>query len=113
MRDAVYLTDTRSLPSVAERKAFMSEQLSLPLCVGERLHKNPLGLMLEKYVQYLFRRGYRRGTVLCYVSAVEHFGRWLGRRRICSRAVLRFLKDHLPTCHCKSPAIRCVKFVRA
>ena len=91
----------------------MSEQLSLPLCVVERISKNPLGMMLEKYVQHLFSRGYRPGTMLCYVHAVEHFGRWLGRRRICSRAVHRFLKDHLPRCRCKSPAIRCVKFVRA
>lgn len=91
----------------------MSEQLSLPLCVCERIRKNPLGIVLERYVQHLFCRGYRRGTILCYVSAVEHFARWLGRRRICSRLVLRFLNDHLPTCRCKSPAMRCVTFVRA
>ena len=52
----------------------MSEQPSLPLCVYERIRGNPLGVRLEKYVQYLSCRGYRRGTMLCYVHAVEHFG---------------------------------------
>src|ERR1017187_6875384 len=92
----------------------MAEQRLLPLCVCERIRKNPLGMVLERYVQHLACRGYRPGTVLCYVNSVEHFVRWLGRRRICSRLVLRFLNDHLPTCRCKSPsAMRCVKFVRA
>ena len=91
----------------------MSEQLSLPSRVCERIRGNPRWVMLEKYVRYLFGRGYQRKTVQNYVCAVEHFGRWLGRRRICSRTMLRFLKDHLPTCRCKSPAIRCLKIVRA
>lgn len=82
----------------------MSEQLLLPFCVCERIRRNPLAVMLEKYVRYLFARGYQRKTVQSYVCAVEHFGRWLGPRSISSRAVLRFLKDHLPTCECKSPA---------
>lgn len=91
----------------------MSEQPSLPFCVCERIRRNPRGAMLERYVQHLACRGYRPGTVLCYVNSVEHFVRWLGRRRICPRLVLRFLTDHLPRCRCKPPAMRCVKFVRA
>lgn len=82
----------------------MLEQLLLSSRVCERIRKNPLGIALEKYVAYLFDRGYRRSTAQKYVGVVEHFGRWLGRRGICSKAVLRFLKDHLPTCQCTSPA---------
>ncbi len=91
----------------------MSEQLSLPLCVCERIRKNPLGAVFEKYVLHLLGRGYRRETIGNYVNAVEHFGQWLGPRSISSKAVLRFLKGHLPTCQCKSPAPRCLNFVRA
>ncbi len=91
----------------------MSEEPSLPLCVCERIRRNSLGVMLEKYVRHLFGRGYQRLTVQSYVCAVEHFGRWLDRRSISSRVVLRFLKDHLPTCHCKSPAPRRETHVRA
>lgn len=91
----------------------MSEQLSLPSCVCERIRRNPLGVMLEEYVRYLFGRGYQRMTVQSYVCAVEHFGRWLGRRSISSRVVLQFLKVHLPTCRCQCPAPRHKILVRA
>ena len=37
-------------------------------------------LVLERYSQYLISRGTPPPTRAVYVRAVEHFGRWLGRR---------------------------------
>ena len=74
--------------------------------VRQRIRQNPLGSVLEEFVDYLIVRKYRAETVHSYVFAAEHFGRWLGGRSINRKAVIRFLKWHVPSCRCKKPAPR-------
>jgi site-specific recombinase XerD len=74
--------------------------------VRQRIRQNPQGAVLEQFAEYLIARGHGPGTVHQYVFAAEHFGRWLGSRRIDRQAVVRFLKRHLPSCRCKKPASR-------
>ena len=74
--------------------------------VRRRIRQNPLGSILEEFVDYLIARRYQTETVHSYVFAVEHFGQWLGRRSINRKAVVRFLGWHVPSCQCKKPAPR-------
>ena len=50
--------------------------------VQRRIRQNPHGSVLEQFAEYLIARGYSPNTVHQYVFAAEHFGRWLGRRKI-------------------------------
>jgi site-specific recombinase XerC len=72
--------------------------------VRRRIRQNPLGSVLEQFGDFLIARGYGPNSVHQYIFAAEHFGRWLGPRRINRQAVVRFLKRHLPSCRCKTPA---------
>ena len=48
--------------------------------VRKRILENPIGEDIERLVDYLDGRGHPTHTIQMYVRAVEHFGRWLGRR---------------------------------
>lgn len=72
--------------------------------VRARIRQNPCGRVLEPFVEYLNARGYSRNTVHLYLFAAEHFGKWLGRRKITRAAVTAFVQFHLPKCRCKTPA---------
>lgn len=74
--------------------------------VLKRIRGNPIGSVLEQFVDYLIDRGHSTGTIYQYVAAAEHFGRWLGRQRISQAAVMRFCRQHLPSCRCNRPAPR-------
>ncbi len=79
----------------------------------QRIRNNPIGPVLERYVAYLVARGHRLAVVHQYVLAAEHFGRWVGRRRINQHRVRQFIRRHLPVCRCSTPAIRNLNCVRA
>ena len=98
---------------MVERKAFMLENLFRRPRVRRRIRQNPQGSVLEKFVEYLVSHGYCPGTVHQYVFAAEHFGRWLGSRRLTRESVTRFLKRHVPSCRCKTPMARNGRSVRA
>ncbi len=72
--------------------------------VRARILGNPLGRVLQQYVDYLKGRGYEASSLHQYVFVVEHFGNWLGVRSISHESVDRFLASHIPTCRCKKPA---------
>ena len=74
--------------------------------VQRRIRQNPHGAVLEKFADYLGTRGHNLGTVHQYVFAAEHFGRWLGRRKISRLTVTQFLEQHLPSRHCTTPSAR-------
>lgn len=81
--------------------------------VRKRIRSNPIGTVLERFVENLVQRGYRLNTMHHYVCAAEHFGQWLGRRRLNYQSFERFLSKHLPLCRCKKPAVRNIHCVRA
>ena len=58
--------------------------------VRRRIHQNPHGLVLEQFAEYLIARGHGPNVMQQYVFAAEHFGQWLGGRRINRQAVARF-----------------------
>jgi integrase/recombinase XerD len=72
-----------------------------------RLRANPLGVILDQFVDYLLRRGHKTSVVHQFVRAAEHYGYWLGT---CHAAVTaghvtrastrQFLHDHLAVCSC-------------
>ena len=77
--------------------------------VCRRLRANPLGSVLERFACYLLDRGHNSCCIQQYLQAAEHFGRWLGIRRIDPAAlstsvVRRFIERHLPRCRCGRPA---------
>jgi integrase/recombinase XerD len=96
---------------VAERKACMPENLSPQVC--QRIRSNPIGPILERYLEYLMARGYSRRMWWPYLRVGEHYGRWLGRRRIRAQTVEQFLKHHLPDCRCAESFVRVFKVNRA
>lgn len=69
--------------------------------VRARIRSNPLGHVLEEYVEFLRARGHVRIALHQYVCAAEHFGHWLGNHQISREAVERFISRHLPACRCK------------
>ena len=91
----------------------MFEELFRRPRVQERIRHNPHGSVLEQFAEYLSVRGHSPDTVHQYVFAAEHFGRWLGRRKINGHTAKQFVQTHLPACRCKSPASRTKKNVRA
>jgi len=89
------------------------EQIFRRKTVRARILGNPLGRILQQYVDYLTGRGHRPTGLHQYVFAVEHFGNWLGAGSISHESVDRFMARHIPTCRCKKPAIRTDHCVRA
>jgi integrase/recombinase XerC len=75
------------------------------------LAQGPLAPHLDAFKEYLTERGYATTTFANYVGAIAHFAQWLqGRRlrvaRIDEAAVVEFLDEHLPRCHCSGPVQR-------
>lgn len=81
--------------------------------ICRRIRDNPMRLTLERYVAYLTSRRYSPGTLRQYISAVEHFGRWVGQKTLTRSTVERFIRQHLPTCRCRMPTTRNLKCNRA
>lgn len=83
-----------------------------------RMAASHLCIILDTFVGDLHRRGHSRNSIHFYVQAVEHFGRWLQRRRIAINAiqeghVRQFLYRHLPRCRCPIPAVKSLQTCRA
>ena len=71
-----------------------------------RIPDNPLGPVLRRYFDHLVRHGYGTESVSDSLRVVDHLGRWLGRRPLTSSVIQRFVRRHLPVCHCPPPAPR-------
>jgi integrase/recombinase XerD len=56
--------------------------------------------VLESYEEYLASQGFSVNRRRAYVRAVEHFGTWIGRRKVCRSIVQEFLDQALPECQC-------------
>lgn len=89
----------------------MLEQLFKRPCSHRRRAGSQLHVIFEPFVRELCARGYARNTIHHYVEAVEHFGKWLERRRIGLREiqpihVRNFLDHHLRRCRCPRPAVK-------
>jgi site-specific recombinase XerD len=56
--------------------------------------------VLESYAEYLTSQGFSVRRLGSYVRAVEHFGRWIGRRKVCRSLVQEFLDEGLTDCQC-------------
>jgi len=91
----------------------MLEDLFRCTRVRRRIRSNPIGPILERYVEYLVGRGHLPRTLRQYIYVVEHFGRWLGRRPLDRAMVQRFIRRHLPVCRCRMPAFRNLEWNRA
>jgi site-specific recombinase XerD len=96
----------------------MLDHLFVRTRVLDRIRANPLGNCIPAYVGYLETRGHPRSTIRRCVRAIEHFGTWLASQRIApedvTRATIRsFLHEHLPICHCPTPASTYARQVRA
>lgn len=89
------------------------EQIFRRKAVRARIAGNPLGGVLQQYIDYLVARGHPLGSTHQYVFAVEHFGNWLGGRAVSHELVARFTSHHLSACRCKKPAVRSVPTVHA
>ena len=57
-------------------------------------------LVLGRFSEYLEIRGYPAARIRSYVRVVEHFGRWVGRRRVGRSLVQEFLDEGLLACQC-------------
>jgi integrase/recombinase XerD len=76
---------------------------------GSALHRvrtNPVGQELEYFAAWLNQRGYASGTIRLYLTAVAHFGNWLGEQAISVDSITDhlaslFLCRHLPRCRCR------------
>lgn len=71
-----------------------------------RIPDNPLGPVLRRYLDHLVRHGYGTESVSDSLRVVDHLGRWLGRRPLNASVIQRFVRRHLPVCHCPPPAPR-------
>lgn len=89
------------------------EQIFRRKTVRDRIVGNPLGRVLQQYIDYLVVRGHPLGTTHQYVFAVEHFGNWLDGRAVSHALVARFTSHHLSECRCKKPAVRGIPTVHA
>jgi len=83
-----------------------------------RMETNHLSITLRPFVLELHGRGYHPGSIRAYVRAVEHFGRWLQKKRIPIRSLTQrhpqtFLKQHLSRCSCPKPAAKSLVNCRA
>jgi site-specific recombinase XerD len=80
--------------------------------VGRQLH-----ISFEAFAGDLRRRGYYPNTVGLYGRVVAHFGRWLSPQQVTPRQIRplhveRFLRLHLPRCHCPQPVVRSLAVCR-
>lgn len=94
------------------------ERLFTSALVRRRMAANHLGIILTRFVLDLHSRGYTAVGVRHHVLAVEHFGGWLKEqevsvRRLTTHHVQRFLRSHLPQCHCPRPAPKVPQHCRA
>jgi len=95
------------MPCVSDAAAI--EQLFESEVVRRRMALNHLGIILTPFALDLHRRGYARSGIRHHVLVAEHFGQWLQRegvplRQLSTLHVQRFLRYHLPQCHCADPA---------
>ena len=72
-----------------------------------RLRSNPLGAILDQYVEYLIGRGHTTNVVHQYLRAIEHYGHWVGTQHavvssddLTGGSARLFLHEHLATCSC-------------
>ncbi len=59
-----------------------------------------ISCLLERYSEFLSSQRYSTRRHRRYVRAVEHFGRWLGRRHINRPLIQEFLNQGLADCQC-------------
>ena len=84
----------------------------------DRLGSSVLSKCFSAYVGYLQHQQYRPAVIRAYLSSVEHFARWVSKRRaplgsIDESLTHHFLTEHLPVCRCPDPCMRTFKIVRA
>jgi integrase/recombinase XerD len=97
----------------------MIEDVFRSVRVRRRLRLSLLGLpIFEALTAHLAGRSRSITTVQQYVQNVEHFDRWLRRSgrpvtSISEDVVTEFLRVHLPSCRCSSPACTTLTQVRA
>lgn len=80
--------------------------------VGRQLH-----ISFEAFVGDLRRRGHHPPTVGLYGRVLAHFGQWLSPQQVAPRQIRsphveRFLRQHLPRCHCPQPVVRSLAVCR-
>lgn len=86
--------------------------------VRRRMAASQLGIILHRFVLDLHARGHALACIKSYAQVAEHFSQWLGTRRLALRqidesVVNRFVRGHLPHCHCPKPAPTCARICRA
>lgn len=81
--------------------------------VDHRVRSNPIGPTIERYAEHLVARGYSPDTWRQYVRVAQHFGQWLGRRRISRQTVQQFIGQYAPACRGPVPTNHRVSFKRA
>jgi integrase/recombinase XerD len=79
--------------------------LKLARASAERFSNSDLALGAGAYVRRLTERAYAPRTIQMYLENVAHFAHWctgkgIGLVKIDESAVGRFLRRHLPCCHC-------------
>jgi integrase/recombinase XerD len=77
--------------------------------VVRRMAAEHLGIILARFVEDLRVRGYTRAVIQRYAQVVEHFALWLKHSthalaNASELHVRRFIRYHLPRCHCPKPA---------
>jgi site-specific recombinase XerD len=78
---------------------------------------NQFHIISEAFAGDLRSRGYATSTIGLYGRIVAHFGGWLSKQQVRPRHIRsphigRFLRKHLPRCHCAPPAVRNVPVCR-
>jgi len=56
--------------------------------------------LLESYEEYLTSQGFSVRRLRRYVRTVEHFGTWIGRRKLRRSQIQEFLDEALSDCRC-------------
>jgi integrase/recombinase XerD len=87
------------------------EQVFESAFARKQIAANCLCIILVPFVEDLLVHGYARATIRLHVEVIEHFGQWLEQRGVPLRQlstlhVDRFLRYHLPRCHCPEPAMK-------
>lgn len=81
-------------------------------------HGSDLASHMEAYIQHLKVGAYAEQSISMYVESVAHLAYWMQRRRLHVSAIdenliRRFIKGHLPACHCTKRCQRSTHIVRA
>ena len=84
--------------------------MSIP-AYGACLESSVLRQSVDAYVGYLQHQQYRPAVIRVYLRGVEHFARWVTRRRVPLRSIdesltHQFITEHLPACRCPYPFLR-------